>query len=272
MKRFYFLLILLSISSLTYSQCLIRNINDNMVGEDPSTFVSIIASTEVPFLWGQGFVAECTGFFESVGIRAAFPGVVSAGTFRIYEGNGVSTVPVYEQEHPEIMVGETGDFIQVDLTEDFLMFQGDQYTFEYIVDGGVGAFFTGLNDVDFYAGGSLFQNVIEEFPGWDVQFQLSIIDAGDVVVIEEEEEEEEVLSTENFDVANAIKLFPNPSTDFIEISGLERSEGYSIYNILGAKVKSGTVSDGDRINVADFSNGLYLLTINNLNTTKFVKR
>ena len=68
-----------------------------------------------------------------------------------------------------------------------------------------------------------------------------------------------------------IKLFPNPSSEYIQISGLKSEEFYSIYNILGAEVRTGSVSNEEEIDIKNFNNGLYFLKFENGNTLKFVK-
>ncbi|MDN3492948.1 T9SS-dependent choice-of-anchor J family protein [Winogradskyella bathintestinalis] len=79
------------------------------------------------------------------------------------------------------------------------------------------------------------------------------------------------LSVEDYSPLMAVKLYPNPTSDFIQISGLTSSENYSLYNMLGAKLSQGTVSNDDMINVRHLTNGMYFLTFNNGQTIKFTK-
>lgn len=58
---------------------------------------------------------------------------------------------------------------------------------------------------------------------------------------------------------NKLNLNPNPSTNFIKISGLTKSEKYTVYNSLGAKIISGEVSNNQNINIVNLNNGLYFL-------------
>ncbi|MDO5969196.1 T9SS type A sorting domain-containing protein, partial [Flavivirga aquimarina] len=76
---------------------------------------------------------------------------------------------------------------------------------------------------------------------------------------------------ENIEVSN-IKLYPNPSPDFIQISGLPRTENYTIYNILGTKISSGIISNNEKIDIKKSPNGLYFLKFENGNTFKFIKK
>jgi hypothetical protein len=52
--------------------------------------------------------------------------------------------------------------------------------------------------------------------------------------------------------AESIRLFPNPSSAFIEVSGLSQSEEYIIYNTLGKEVSSGVISANEKIDVGEF--------------------
>ena len=74
---------------------------------------------------------------------------------------------------------------------------------------------------------------------------------------------------ENF--ASDIKIFPNPSTDFVQVSGLTSSVDYKIYNVLGAEFAQGVISDQEIIDVNDFSNGLYVLQLDDQRVFKFIK-
>jgi hypothetical protein len=83
---------------------------------------------------------------------------------------------------------------------------------------------------------------------------------------------EEVLSTQEFNNTKPqVKLFPNPSTDYIQLSNLTQTENYTIYNVLGAKILKGNISDEEKINVQSLSNGLYILKFDNGEAMKFVK-
>lgn len=68
-----------------------------------------------------------------------------------------------------------------------------------------------------------------------------------------------------------VQIFPNPSTDFIKVSGLIKTFNYKIYNSLGAEVISGTISNNETITTQNLTNGLYFLKFKDRNTIKFVK-
>jgi len=77
---------------------------------------------------------------------------------------------------------------------------------------------------------------------------------------------DEELTTKN------IKIYPNPSSDFIQISGLTKAENYRIYNVIGKEVNNGIISDNEEMDVQHLTEGLYFLKFENGNTLKFMKK
>jgi hypothetical protein len=59
----------------------------------------------------------------------------------------------------------------------------------------------------------------------------------------------------------AFKFFPNPSTDMIQVFGIDNAE-YEIYSMDGSMVKAGNVN-GAVINVNDLQSGTYLINVRN---------
>lgn len=68
-----------------------------------------------------------------------------------------------------------------------------------------------------------------------------------------------------------VKIFPNPSKDFIQISNLNKPINYKIYNLLGEEIQSGTSFNNQKINIQNLKSGLYFLNFNEINTIKFIK-
>ncbi|WP_445749847.1 T9SS type A sorting domain-containing protein [Polaribacter sp.] len=70
-----------------------------------------------------------------------------------------------------------------------------------------------------------------------------------------------------------IAVYPNPSSKFIQISGIKGDEkAFSIYNTHGIKVKTGTIQENNKINIQTISNGIYFLIFENGNSIKFIKK
>ncbi|GAA3634647.1 T9SS type A sorting domain-containing protein [Flavivirga jejuensis] len=79
------------------------------------------------------------------------------------------------------------------------------------------------------------------------------------------------LSINSHSAKNSIKSFPNPSKGLIQISGLSKTENYIIYNIIGNKINEGTISNNEKIDIQNLTNGVYFLKIKNEHTIKFIK-
>ncbi|WP_378174667.1 T9SS type A sorting domain-containing protein [Aquimarina sp. SS2-1] len=79
------------------------------------------------------------------------------------------------------------------------------------------------------------------------------------------------LSTDEFQSATKLKLFPNPSKDVIYLSGITSDKKYEIYNLLGSKIEEGIINKNERINIQNYSQGIYLIKFDNNQTLKFVK-
>ncbi len=79
------------------------------------------------------------------------------------------------------------------------------------------------------------------------------------------------LSTFDIKKSNALKVFPNPAHNSINIKGLnEKNSSYKIFNSEGRMMMEGKTK-GDNISVSHLSKGIYLLSINNNENYKFIK-
>lgn len=79
------------------------------------------------------------------------------------------------------------------------------------------------------------------------------------------------LSLDDFDSEEKISLTPNPSSQFIQVSGLTSTSEYAIYNIIGKEINSGQVANNEKINIEHLDNGIYILRTEKNKTVKFQK-
>ncbi len=79
------------------------------------------------------------------------------------------------------------------------------------------------------------------------------------------------LSTEDVEL-NSVKVSPNPTSDYITVTGLKDTGNYKMYDVLGAEVHKGTITDKGEIEVKSFSNGVYFLKFDNEYTVRFIKK
>jgi hypothetical protein len=77
----------------------------------------------------------------------------------------------------------------------------------------------------------------------------------------------------NIDVNSKAKLktYPNPSTNYISLSGLMETKNYIIYNMTGKELARGSVSYNNKIDVRFLANGVYLLKLDDFEIIRFVK-
>ncbi|MCY1367167.1 hypothetical protein D9M69_540900 [compost metagenome] len=79
------------------------------------------------------------------------------------------------------------------------------------------------------------------------------------------------LSTEDIS-QDKVKLFPNPVTNVLNISGLKEVSNVAIYNLLGQEVMRKMDIDGDKqVDVSSLSPGTYLVKINTNSKTETYK-
>ncbi len=69
----------------------------------------------------------------------------------------------------------------------------------------------------------------------------------------------------------SLKLYPNPSINYIRVRGLSEKANYTIYNLLGKEVGKGNVENDEDITIQDLSNGTYFIRIENAKAIRFIK-
>ena len=69
-----------------------------------------------------------------------------------------------------------------------------------------------------------------------------------------------------------ITLFPNPSTDFIYLSGIKEKVEYNIFSSDGKILLSGSLRQNKNIDVRILNSGIYILQLDNKSTTRFIKK
>jgi hypothetical protein len=80
----------------------------------------------------------------------------------------------------------------------------------------------------------------------------------------------ETLNTKQFNTS-AFKVYPNPTTDLITVSGLEPIENLKIVDFMGRTVMENNDSSNN-FSVANLNSGVYFLIINQDQTVKFIKK
>jgi len=79
------------------------------------------------------------------------------------------------------------------------------------------------------------------------------------------------LSIEDIAPVNALKIYPNPSNDYLQILGITKLEEFKIYSVLGIEVKHGFISKNEKINIRNLNSGIYFFKFNDTEVIRFIK-
>ncbi len=60
-----------------------------------------------------------------------------------------------------------------------------------------------------------------------------------------------------------LQVYPNPASDYLQVSGTDSGSEYKLINQQGQEVLSGTISGEERIDTSEFTSGIYFLEIKN---------
>ena len=82
---------------------------------------------------------------------------------------------------------------------------------------------------------------------------------------------DQLLSTNEYELNNEFKIYPNPSKDFIQISGITNTLNFKVHNVLGAEILNGNIEKEGEINIQNLSKGIYVIHFENGTALKFVK-
>lgn len=73
---------------------------------------------------------------------------------------------------------------------------------------------------------------------------------------------------------NDLKIYPNPTTDYLMITGVENANEISISNVLGEKVMNISLNT-NKIDISNLDKGVYFVRVktnDNIKTQKFIKK
>lgn len=77
------------------------------------------------------------------------------------------------------------------------------------------------------------------------------------------------LSTNDSELNN-LHIYPNPAHDYLVLPKKSINKAYNVYNVLGNKVDSGTVIS-DKLSTQNLLRGVYFLSVEGYNVSKFIK-
>lgn len=248
-----FALSLIAFSFHANAQCIIEHSANPPMSEVLQ--ISIIDPSTI----AQGFKAPCSGNLESATFKVFsldFP-TVAAGNFRIIEGSTPSGTVLHTQAFSELTFTEAGEEFTFTLDSNVALTEGASYVFEFDYRGSltgelVGTYFDG----DYFVDGSL-------FPGVDLDFKIAITDMP-IVSSNNELTKHEIL-----------KVYPNPSTDFVNILLTEEFTDFEVtlYSNQGTVILQ--AKNAKQIDLSHIAAGVYSLVVTTANkrfSQKIVKR
>ncbi|WP_299834080.1 T9SS type A sorting domain-containing protein [uncultured Tenacibaculum sp.] len=80
------------------------------------------------------------------------------------------------------------------------------------------------------------------------------------------------LSTESFNYKSKIIVYPNPSSEFIQIDGLNDLKSLKIYSLTGRLLYNNLVFENKKVKIDHLSSGIYYLIFDNKLKIKFIKK
>ena len=248
-----FLLLTVFTVSNTYAQC---SFDSNDAGtvtganftSNSSAFLTLFESGNSWTACGDGNLDKISLLAINVGQTATIGVYSGAGNGGTLLGTATATTTVAAAAITDRNLVFDFSAASISLTD------GATYTWAIIS----GSFDTRLTNIDIYAGGSAYLGTTESAIN-DFFFQVDITD--------------ETLSIADFtSTKKTLQLFPNPAVNFLQISGLTKTETYTIYNILGTVVSRGDVTNKEQMDIKNLTNGLYVLKLKNGNAFTFVKK
>jgi len=199
---------------------------------------------------------DCSGTFDAIDLYRRDNGdAITNATLAIYEGEDITEVPMYTQA-VVIPAGSNKFRIHLEGGEGSLEFyQGEQYTFLFNNLPTWQLFVAGNN---LYTDGRMYLNTAfnNDFDWW---FNLAV----------NASEDEPVSLPETS--AKPHSLYPNPAHDFIQITNIDQTENFKVFDVVGNEILSGIVTETGRISVQELTNGMYFLQVNDGRTIKFLK-
>jgi len=198
------------------------------------------------------FMSDCSGFFSSIELNRVDAGAEATAQLTIYNGQTSIGEPRY---HQTVYIPEGAGNFTLSLgggTGELSFFEDSQYTF--IITTSTVQFGASI-DVDPYLDGQLFQDV-GFINADDLWFRLNTTTT---------------LSVDTISI-DKIRLYPNPAQNSIQLEGINATQTFTIFNVLGVNVMQGSVEPNQSIDIQNLPSGVYLLKLADKETLRFVKR
>lgn len=146
--------------------------------------------------------------------------------------------------------------------------------FEYGVTNDFGSSIAGTPNYAYGYSTNLITGLINNpLPNQTYYYRLVATNNGDIIYSDTYQYTTGTLSLTEFDLENTISIYPNPTTDFVNIKSniSEKVKSIEFYNALGQRIYYENVFNSSviKINVSNFRKGIYLIKVN-FDSTKLV--
>ncbi len=180
---------------------------------------------------------------------------------------------------PKITLPATGDLelsFKVSAADDELY---EEHYAVYVIPSG--SEFTGSEtpvfeetlDAGYYQTAKLVKVDVSSFAGQDVKLVFRHYNCEDILYIGLDDVmiENKTLGVSNFD-KNQFKIYPNPTSDYVKISGINKIKNVRVFDMTGKIVKETKDSE---VNVRNLSSGQYIINVysdNEVISRRFIKK
>ncbi|WP_298419363.1 T9SS type A sorting domain-containing protein [uncultured Kordia sp.] len=225
---------------------------------DNANFDSAGNSTGISFTTD----GTCGGILTSITFNSGFSvipaspdNMIGQAIVRLYEGDGLGGTVLGTLNITDIGASSTFDFsalmISINTSSQYTIIVSD-FTLPTLTGRGFNTPW-----VPNYVGGSLYVNGVER-PGEHLAFSVNI--------------DNSTLSIENIENSKVeVRVYPNPTTNIIQLTNLKQAENYTILDISGKKVMEGIIKQNEKLNVQKLTKGIYFIQLEK-RVLKFIKK
>ncbi|WP_053002464.1 T9SS type A sorting domain-containing protein [Kordia jejudonensis] len=225
---------------------------------DNSNFDAAGNSTGISFTTD----GTCSGILTSITFNSGFSviaaspdNMIGQAIVRLYEGDGLGGTVLGTLNIADIGASTTFDFSALMIS----MNTSSQYTIivsDFTLPTLTGRGFNGPFSTN-YTGGVRYRNGVAQI-GEHLAFSVNIDDS--------------TLSVTDVDTAEMkLRVYPNPATNSIQLTALQKTENYTILDISGKKVVEGIVNENEPIYIKQLTKGIYFIQLEK-RVLKFIKK
>jgi len=106
----------------------------------------------------------------------------------------------------------------------------------------------------------------DDAPGWDGDAIQAVLDIDNI----QARNNNLAVVDLNYE-SPSVKISPNPSSDFINVTGVSEAVNFEVYDLFGRLIKKGVLPSENIIGIQDFVSGVYFLKLGTDKTLKFIK-